>query len=646
MTKKILIALAISISSALCIQAKEKLRVLYVGGSPNVETVGGAKIDDNQLQKSIKERSASFAKFLRQRFTNVTVVNGPEYTPAMSADYDVTVFDGKPNPIRPLIHEKDASGKTIRFERPAYLPDDFDRAALCIANASEDIGRSVGTKNDWYCLCLDNYALGWNKEHPIFKGPFKVKINSEMRPTPTTAVEQGIMHGVAVPPQTEMWKVAEKSYSGQNNGNIRIGMVSRPGGYLDSPETEIISGGTSAKTLDAVAIGRHGNFFHWGYAADPDGLTPAGREALANSIVYISKFNGKPIIARKKNEGIVTRNDVALLKYLVTKDAWNMYHDTNIKYYHTMDSILKAIAAKKANGEKLSAGESTYENFPPMQKTVQIPYSEHIKKYAPKLYHYFGEDAEEYARYYDRNMPFFRPEATGYQLDIDEELRTLGYGNNDIRMLDNAISHLEKQTLDAPIARKVLERYTLCRFATPQEWRNWFETYKDKLFFTESGGWLWLVNTLDKSVPGNDYSVLAPASTSQPASTSAGSTDKQNPVALKGEVVKNADGTRDLVLTMTVHPGYHAYASVDNADPFLTTEVSVDVPKGIAKNGNIKMPAAKPTSNATSYFEGTVQFRQRISGNASGTAEWTIKYQVCDNTVCLRPETKTIRITL
>ena len=93
----------------------------------------------------------------------------------------------------------------------------------------------------------------------------------------------------------------------------------------------------------------------------------------------------------------------------------------------------------------------------------------------------------------------------GVHLDIDEEARYIGIANNDIRILDKAISMLETGE-DVEIAKEVLERYTLCRFATPVQWRDWYETYKDKLFFTESGGWLFLINTFE-NVPGNDYQV-------------------------------------------------------------------------------------------------------------------------------------------
>ena len=89
-------------------------------------------------------------------------------------------------------------------------------------------------------------------------------------------------------------------------------MVSRPGGFEDSPEAEIISGGVSAKTWDAVAIGRHGNFLHWGFAASPDDMTEEARDVFANAVVYIAGFAGQTPVARKYNDRIITRHDITL----------------------------------------------------------------------------------------------------------------------------------------------------------------------------------------------------------------------------------------------------------------------------------------------------------------------------------------------
>lgn len=623
---------------------KEKLKVLYVGGSANLETMGGMEVDPDTLAASAAERMANFTEFLNDHFTDVTVINAKEYTPDMSKSYDVTLFDGCPNPIRGEIREFDENGRVIRFERPAYLPNDFSSAAVCIANASEDIGRSIGTKNDWYCLCLDNYAFGMNMDHPIFKGPFKVDITTEKQPTPAGVIETDPMMGLEAPAEMDMWKVVEYSYGDPEGKGKRIGMISRPGGYLDSPETEVISGGKSAKTVDAVAIGRHGNFFHWGFAADPKSLTPSAREALANAIVYAAKFNNQPIIARKKNEGIATRDHIRWSKWGVSKEAWQSNEETMMTWYLQMDSIHKVIEEKKANGEELDSTLKMYAQMPAPVKPEPVAYADYLKQREPDLFAEFGEDASKYNEYYDSNYGYFRPDASGYHFVIDEDVKAMGIANNDIKVLDTAIAELDGENVDR--AKRVLERYTLCRFATPAEWRAWFDKYQDKLFFTESGGYLWLVNSYDPDVVGNDYSVLdkkeEKAEETAPAAQLV-ETTRDNPVSMAGSFDK---AKKEVVLTVKIHDGFHIYATVDQADPFVVTEVSLNLPEGVKADGDMVKPQVKGTSNATTYYEGTVEFRQKVSGNLAGTAKWTIKYQCCDNQICLTPTTRTIDVTL
>ena len=209
MKRYLSVLIAVVCACVIGISAKEKVSVLYVGGSPDFNTMGGMPADPAEVAKSAKERAADFTRFLKQRFTKVTAIDGKDYRPEMSEAYDVTVFDGKPAVLRPEVMERDENGRVIRYEKAAYLPDDFDDAVICIAEASENIGRSLGNKNDWFCLCLDNYALGWKKDHPVFNGPFKVNIVSEMRPTPDNAKEYAPMYGYTLPEQTEMWMVSK-----------------------------------------------------------------------------------------------------------------------------------------------------------------------------------------------------------------------------------------------------------------------------------------------------------------------------------------------------------------------------------------------------------------------------------------------------
>jgi len=83
---------------------------------------------------------------------------------------------------------------------------------------------------------------------------------------------------------------------------------------------QFISSGVCQKTLDAIALGRHGNYFEWGFAASPECMTAEGQTVFANAICYISKFNGKAVIAHKYLNGRATRDYLKERKYFATKD--------------------------------------------------------------------------------------------------------------------------------------------------------------------------------------------------------------------------------------------------------------------------------------------------------------------------------------
>ena len=554
------------------------------------------------------------------------------------------------------------------MEDAVYFPEDFNRATLSIANASEDCGRSVGTKNDWYCLCLENYAHHSNFDHPIFKGPFKVNIKEESRPTPVSALDYAKMYGETLPAMTDMWHVHDYMLDkdGKKSAENRIGMVSRPVGYLDSPEAEIISSGECGKSIDAVAIGRQGPWFHWGFVAAPSMMTKQAKDVLANAIVYASKFNGKNIIARKKEEGIFHRHDLLGKKYLLSKEAWKENEKMNYDFWAATDSIICAVQAKKAAGEPLDAGDFFFADFDRQPQPEPQPYLEYLRDKEPDLFPIFGADYDEYIRYYEKNLPYVYPKDVYYP-QIDQEAKYLGIANNDIKILDRCISMLEKGE-EPKLAKNILERYTLVRFDTPQQWRAWFEKNKDKLFFSESGGWLWLLDTEDPTELTNDYSrimkvyyadgprgpkenrvtaftdnrwanMTAPAAEEAPAQKDELATTDIDPVAFAAEA---NDGV--ITLTMKIHPGFHTYAVVDPEDPFVQTKVTFELPEGMTKSGKMTMPNAQATGNQTSYFVGEGKFVQKVTGKGDVTVK--IHYQACNDNGCLRPTTKEVKVTV
>lgn len=619
-------------------QKRTNLKILFVGGDSDIFHFG-KKADSLQLQKSAAIRTASFTKLLNQYFKTVVVVNKSDYKPELSNSYDVTVFDGTPKPLIKKQNIYNNKGKLIAVVPAEYLPANYNRPTLTIAENSNEIGRSLGIKNDWYCLCLDADALGWKAGHPIFKGPYKVSIKPVMKATPMGAKEYAKIYKENLNDSTLMWSVQNKGYI--NSPNFRPGMVSRPDGYCDSPDAEIISGGVSAKSIDAVALGRHANFFHWGFSAAPYDMTPEGKIVFINSIIYISKFAGEPI-ARKMNDRISTRHYVDQMKYLTTREAWIEMNNSQHEFAKMVSEYKKSAKAKQAKGEELNEMEQVYLNY----KVEPDPtYSEYLKDRVPDLYHIFGDDSAEYSRFYDKNRDYFYDGGLDYGLDIDEDVRTLSVANNDKRMLDKAITMLEKGE-DAAMATRVLNRYTLCRFSTPAEWRNWYNTYNDKLFFTESGGWLWLVNTTDKNVPGNDYSILKnSAQSSKNIPALKGETDDKTPVLFSTTINKLSDGAYEILLRVKIHNGYHIYANVSDTDPFIQTKIAFDLPVGYKLNGNMITPPFKTVSgSATTLYEGDCIFKQKISGAGNGVVKCTINYQCCDNSICFPPVEKTFNL--
>lgn len=635
--KFILVLFLIALYTNVGAQKKTDLRILFVGGSSDFFTMGGVKVDSIEQKKSAEIRTASFGKLLKQYFKNVTLINAAEYTPTLSDSYDVTVFDGKPTPWRNKRYIYDEKGNIKDVIPPAYLPMDYSSPTLCIAEYSNELGLSLGIKNDWYCLCLDADAHTWVKDHPIFKGPYKVTLKPVLKPTPDGAKEYARMYGEKLADSISMWSVQNKGYSTVKT--YRPGMVSRPEGYCDSPDTEIISGGVSIKSIDAIAMGRHANFFHWGFSAAPYDMTEEGKIVFINAVIYISKFKEQPV-ARKMNDRISTRHYVDAMKYLVTREAWEANNKANREFNKNVFETQKRAKEKLAKNEKLDEMENVYLNF---KLEPEPTFSEYVKSRVPQLYHVFGDDSEEYTRYYDKNKPYFYGGGDmDYGVDIDEDVRTLGIANNDKRMLDKAITMLENGE-DTLLAERVLRRYTLCRFDQPSDWRKWYETYKDKMFFSESGGWLWLINTLDKSVPGTDYSIISKNEeiVNLPELTSM--TDNKNPVMASALINKLEEDSYEVVIRMKIHQGYHTYAQVSEQEPFIPTVVNIEIPSDYKKEGELKTPVFKKSGSAgTTIFEGDGIFRQKIRGKGNGEVKCTISYQCCDNTICFPPAEKII----
>jgi hypothetical protein len=504
---------------------------------------------------------------------------------------------------------------------------------LLVENA-ESLGRSIGTKTDWFCLCLAGDAYNMNLEHPIFNTPFKVNPKLELKDTPETAFEYQGYFDQPIPKQFQMIKMQTIDY--KNNKYFRIGMVSRPWGFTDSPDAEIISGGVSMKSPDAVAISRHGNFFHWGFSASPKYMTDDAKLIFINSVVYTAGLKGQKMIARKYNDRVSNKADIKFRVSLASKEEYDNYI-ASLKYRNEMMKKGKEEAqAKKDRGEDLTSNEKMFlefsinEDYMTLEQYMQIQMGSDYEQYKDNL--------KGYKKYRTDNIPYTY--FNGNELVIDEDAKSLKIANTDTKILDKAISMLEKGK-DVDMARRILDRYTLCTFEKPSEWRAWFNKNKDKLFFTQCSTWAFMVNTTDANEPGNDYEAK-PVYKAANAIVLPETSDRE-PVAIGATLTKLPGGRTAVVIKMSIRKGYHTYSTLIGDGAFIPTTIKVALPDGYSSD-SIVYPATTMSQSGTPEYVNDIVFYQPLYGVGGDKIIVTVGYQCCDNTICFPPTEKTFEL--
>jgi len=266
-------------------------------------------------------------------------------------------------------------------------------------------------------------------EHEIFSKPFKVEPQFEYRKTPHNYHDRHL--GVdKLPDQMKVWLVQK---TGKRYGSV----VARSYGFSDSPDAEaLVLGFNTGKEYGAVGIGRHGNFLQWGYWAPPSQMTEAGKKLFLNCICYIHKFDGKaPLIHRSSSH------------------RWNAIR---------LAALINRIKDKTFFSHSFS----------------------------PDLMEQYDGDPNGLVKYYRDDFEFiYRDES----YLVDNELKSLGLSSNrTLETLEGLISLLEDEK-HADTAGNLLARYTNESFQSAEQWRTWFDDNKERIFFSDVGGFKFFV---------------------------------------------------------------------------------------------------------------------------------------------------------
>lgn len=256
--------------------------------------------------------------------------------------------------------------------------------------------------------------------------------------------------GKDLPDKLKVWRV-------QNTGKDYGSVASFSYGFEDSPDAEILTAGFNVgKENGAVGVGRHGNYLQWGFSASPPQMTEAGKRFFLNCICYIHKFDGKaPLIRVKSSDRL---------------------------YAIFLASLLNRIKD-------------------PSFQTHTFP---------AKLRTKFKDNADGLAKFYQDSVDLIYRDDV---FQVDDDLPLMGLqSNRKLETLQHLIELLEDPTHNAT-ARKALGRYTTESFETAQEWRAWFEKNRSRLYFTDVGGYKFLVVPENYAVRPAKPATIGPSTT-------------------------------------------------------------------------------------------------------------------------------------
>jgi hypothetical protein len=601
--------------------AKEKisLKVLYVGYKPEKPMPADVvyySTSATVVAKMYQTRMADFKAFLETRFQEVKTVDVRDYTAEMSNGVDVTIMDAG----------------------PVKLPADFSCPMILMHAMAPNVGLPIGLKFDWYCQCLDDEALNIKTTHAIFNAPNKVKLTMQNKPTPGSFFNGH--QGAKTPKSMPMWQVVKGDLpAGQK---YLIGMVSHGEGFEDSPDAEVISGGVCLKNAEAVALGRQGNYFMWGFSGSPDYMTDEAKDVFVNTVCYIKKYDHKPAIVKKVQ--IETRTSIDEKIYRISRALYDKAIVSRKVGNERLLKLQKELRDKKDAGEDIGKGNEQFLKMP--VTNAMESFEDYLKTQAgDALFAKFGTNTALYHQYFRENYEYFYP-ANAYALQLDADAAQMKTSNRKPAILEHCITMLERKQ-DEAMARRVLLRYTNESFATAAEWRNWFNTNKQKLFFTEAAGFKFIVNTFGES--GQQNKSASVSLTEKTSAQIAGPTI-EDPVAVSAKMVYGQNSnTARLYIDAAILKGWHTYALLPDDSPFIPVKVLLELPEGVSIKGEWQSSPSVPFPGyeGVFIFEDKVTFSIELSlvNVKSGSAiSCGMSYQTCDENKCFPPSKKMVDI--
>jgi hypothetical protein len=424
------------------------------------------------------EREADFRSFLTPHFSKITLRDLRAFKEEDANGHDVVIFDWS--------HIGNGKGQPD-FLKLLRLPErvlsvKYTRPSIVIGPAGGKISAFLKLKTKPLCNCLHGPAHHLALDHPLFHSPLDVSPKLEQMPTPDDYPYFTL--DATLGPTMNVWKVQTKDFPAIDNGT-----VAELYGFNDSPDSEVIARGVSMKGPDTVALGRHANFFLWGFSAPPSQMTDAGQRLFLNVVCYMRQFDGQVPVAR---------NECQAREWALRYAGWPRFASEDYRQRSIRQARHWLLRDKDAIPQKYKGNADAYLGASIPKVDIQPA----LKQFFPEsLRNKFGTDAEKYIAYYKENLEYLIPEeertlfagvVRTSRFIVDEDAKAVGPSNRKVDLLERCVSKLERN--DQPdVALRLLKRYTPEDFKTAGKWRTWLNGNRSRFFFSDVGGFKFFV---------------------------------------------------------------------------------------------------------------------------------------------------------
>jgi len=456
------------------------------------------------------------------------------------------------------------------------------------------------------------------RDHAITEGPLSVDLSAKK------LVDTPIAWAATIKtPQIEILSLVTDEKNASTHGWCTYTYE-----HSTAPELEFLCGGINSKTPQAGGIWRQGHLLHFGFEQSPDELNSNGQALLLNSICYIARFTeDRPIVRTPSvfysSMRILDRKAITRLFERNEEDI-----DLYLGFY---------------------SSETLLEQFKALER-------------------------DEMAKWYESVRPFIHADGKG-KLIIDRDAQELNLPPADPQFFATAIPLLAGDAARSKRVRNLLMRYApdgpSADDAGIDQWNDWWKEREDCLFFSDTGGYRWYIDSLAKKrgVPSRELRGPARASTGPQAvvppvggQSPAVSTLPQfrvpevneagpdEPTSAKPVVTRltcdpstvRPGDEMNLIVEVSMASGHHIHAAREDGTG-IPTEIKLEFPEEVQSLEGWEFPAGSAVSEVDASqgmaYRDQVRFTRRIRLKESvGVDEVSLTghlfYQVCDAEIC------------